>query len=240
MADTLLTLTTKILYLLGDAGETIWTATEIKRYVNEGYVLLLGAAKPLWKTAYSNDVADTATYTLPADLVQVDRVTWNWGRIPPLTVRELQQIDNLYRTNQGPVRAYCLEGDGTTTIRKWLVPALTATEDQDDNNTRIEYYARGAALSDGAPNFEIPDSMILIVRHYAMWKAYERRGQGQVAKLAELYKTRFDEGVVRIKRRVSRPQLVHVGHVGSSKSRPSSIAAPRLPWQFGRTVRYYR
>jgi len=239
VAETLTTVTNKVLYLLGDSDQDIWAATEVKQYIKEGYNLLIRTAKPLWAQTYLNDVAGTALATLPADCLLVDRVTWNWQRIRQLSARQLRGVDPRFQSSSGPVRAYTLENDGLDKLRKWLVPATTATEDQDDNNTRLEYFKRAATLGD-ASEFDLPDRCVKFLRFYAMSKCLGRKGKGQDPKMAKHYMARFETGVQRMVRRTSRLNAQRIGRFGGPAQPRSPITPPRLPWQFGKKVRFYR
>lgn len=125
------TLRNSILYRLGEdtAGSTrnrFWASGEITRYIKEGYRILCRRARLLWETAYLETVSGTATYTLPTNWQEIDRVTWDGRRIEPLGGRQARDNDFRYRTIQGEVYAYVLQDDGINTIRLVRVPAANA------------------------------------------------------------------------------------------------------------------
>ena len=241
MAKTLGTVRTAVLYRLGDASQVVWTEAEITRYLNDGQRLLVSLTRILWTYTYLNDVIDTALATLPADFIEADRVTWNWAKIPMLTAAELRRIDVLYKTNKGPVRAYTLEEDGTGKLRKWLVPSVTATAGQDVNNTRLEYFRLPTTMSAAGDAFSVSDRCVKYLESYAMYRAFERKGMGQNPKAAQHYRARFEEGVQRLLARRRRVQTACVPLVvGGSPPVRSHLATPRLPWNFGKVVRWYR
>lgn len=238
MSDTLSSVSDDVLYQLGDISEAVWTAAEVKVYIKEAYNLLIRLTLPLWTYAYLNDTVNVALADLPTDCLKVDRVTWNWKRIPPLSARELRSIDTRYMLNTGPVRAYSLGQDGIGKLRKWLVPAATATAGQDIDNTRIEYYARGSALSADASTFELPARCIKYIMFYALAQAYGRKGKGQSPTLSEHFMGRFAVGVERLLNRKRLANSQRVGRFGGATPTRSTLPSPVLPWNFGKVVRY--
>lgn len=241
MASTLLTLRNAVITKLGDASGEVWSATEVDRYVNEGQELLVVLSKILWTHTYLNDAQSTALATLPTDFIEADRVTWNWARIPMLTLAELRKLDSLYKTNEGPVRAYTTEEEDPTKLRKWLVPAATATADQDVNNTRLEYFKRPARMTGVNDPISVPERCAKHIVRYAMYRCLERKGPGQSPKMAAHYKGLFFDGVNRLIARRNRIQSAcAAGVVGGVSAGRSHLSTPRLPWNFGHVVRWYR
>lgn len=238
MPESLSTVRVDVLLRLGDSTNDIWTNAEIDRYIQEGYDELLIRTKMLWKRAYSNDVASTATYSLPTDFIGLDRVLWNWRRIEPVTQQELIDFDALYRTTEGPVQAYSVESDGLLTLRKYPVPSTTATAGADANNTRIEYFARGTAVSADADGFSIPDRYVKYIRHFAMFRALERNGTGQDLVFAAHWKARFDEGIMRIINRMQKVERTRRVGYGERRVHLGPPPRPKLPRAYGREVRY--
>lgn len=238
MAETLSTVRTAVLRRLGDSTNVIWSNAEINRYIQEGYDRLLFSTQMLWKRAYSDDVDGTATYALPTDLQSVDRVMWNWRRIDAVTTRELIQADSAYRTTEGPVEAYSIEDDGVLTIRKYPVPSQTPTAGADTNNTRVEYFARGAALSVDGSTFEIPDRYVKYIRHFAMFRALERKGDGQDLELAQHWGQRFEQGQQRIRERMARVERTRIRVLSGDRGSGGPPPRPRLPVDFGTVVKF--
>jgi len=242
---TRLALRTDILYRLGDSKSENWSAAEINSYIQEGYNHLVRAVNLLWDITYLNDSADIAEYALPTDLLMVDRVTWNWKRIEPLSHRQLRGSDGQYRSTSGSPEGYTLDEDGLETIRLWPVPSVSISPDptdeefdEDPNNTRVEYFKRATALSADTDSFKLTDAHVRYLRFFALWKALERQGDGQDLKLAEHYKARYFLGVQRIGRRQEDVKRARVGRMGGEAPRGGTIPRPRLPAHYGATVRY--
>jgi hypothetical protein len=232
---------TDVLYRLGDVDEAVWTAPEVKVYIREGYNLFVRQTLPLWDYAYLDDVAGVPVYDLPTDCLQVDRVTWNWRRINALLPADARYLDCLYETNRGQVLGYILLHEGIEKLRKWLVPSTTAVPNQDNANTRVEYFQRGSTLAVDLDEFDIPFRCVKYIRFYALGQALGRKGKGQDAALSKHYLARFAVGVGRMLRRKQLSNSARVGRFGGVPTPHSFIiASPRLPWNFGRIVRYRR
>jgi hypothetical protein len=130
VSKTLYQLRQEVLTRLGDTALSIWTEAEIESYIKRGYELLCLETLCLWRQEQLIDVASQATYDLPDDFLQMDRVTNDHKRLIPTYAVELERNDNLYRTTEGTVEAYCLDSDGPNKIRLWRVPATAAESAQ--------------------------------------------------------------------------------------------------------------
>ena len=75
-----------------------------------------------WEHAYESMTEIPAVVTLPEDLHQVERATWNTKRIVPMHSREMEVDDGRYELNKGEVLAYTQDKDGLRQLRKWRVP----------------------------------------------------------------------------------------------------------------------
>ncbi len=239
MAETLASVRTAVSKHLGDSTQTIWTAAEIDQYTRQGYDEFARATLAIWDWDYLNDVAGTATYTLPDSLLVIDRVAWDLLRIPPIAPRRMRLHNSQYQTTQGQPGGYIVDADGITEIRLVPVPSSSATSGQDTNNTRIEGYWRGSDLNVDLDEFDVPERYVKYIRFFDLWKALERKGPGQDLALADHYKGRFAEGMKRIVRRRENIGRERVGRMGGTRvNRRSGIPAPQLPWNFGREVRW--
>lgn len=67
----------------------------------------------------------------------------------------------------------------------------------------LEYTRRGNRLQSDQSKFEFPDLYVKSLRWYAIAKALDRQSPGQDQLLAKHYMARFDEGIRRIKLRIS-------------------------------------
>ena len=108
---------------------------------------------------------------------------------------------------------------------------------RDGKNVCVEHFRRPTVT---ATESEIPDRYNVYLAHYCQWKALVRNGPGQDYKLAQLYKTWWDRGLVRIRSRSQKQSRDRIGRWGGTTGTPSSSGRPprpKLPWQYGSTVR---
>lgn len=217
---------------LGDTGNSIWAAAELTVYVKDGQADLVRRTGCLWfKSDHANlvPVESQGTYTLPTDLLQLERLTYQKRKMFPLTRCQAQMRDPLYLTTEGVPQYYVMEGDGIGTIRYVRVPAADGASD----DISIEYQRRAATLSADGTSLDIPDRYCDYVRHYVMWKAYERDGLGQNLKMAEHYRVRYEEGIARMLRRKSQIHAARINRLGGGRYDRPTLGRPVLPWQYG-------
>lgn len=240
MAKSLTTLTTEVLYRLGDASAAIWSSAEIQQYLLEGLDDLIQRTKPLWKRSLDtagaqtavDDADGTATYTLPTDLLEVDRVTWDDVRIRPMYAEDVEHAHPSFESQEGDVYGYILDGDGLRTIRKVLIPSATVA-----NKFVVEYYYRrdSATTYTGASTFDLPDIYLKYVRFFALSRALEREGDGQDLALADHYLQRYQQCLVRVLARKLAVQQKQTGRIGGGPARRVAPPRPRLPWNYPRS-----
>lgn len=216
MGKTLTTIETEVAYRLGDSAFGIWAAAEIDGYIKEAYDLWALATECLWKrVAHATDIAHTATYALPTDFLKLERVTQKNMRIEPITRPQAVAWDYRFETLEGQVVAWMLDGDGLLTLRKIRIPSVAGVS----GDTKIEYFRRGATLSAGSTQVEIPDYMTKYLRFYAMYRCMEREGEGQDIKGADRYKTRYEQGVGRALERRDRFHATRISVLGGGEGR---------------------
>lgn len=106
----------------------------------------------------------------------------------------------------------------------------------DDNNVRVEHYRQ---LRVTPTDSELPLRYFTYLTHYCQWKCLIKHGAGQDYKLAQLYKTLWDRGQERIRSRGMMQGIEKVHRMGGSsdRSRRSGPPRPKLPWQYGSTIR---
>lgn len=221
---------------LGDVAHTIWEGGELGSYAKEGYDNLVRSTGMRWKKdtpAGLVPVASTGTYTLPTDLLLIERLTWKRIKLEPIRPTEAELIAGpLYRTTTGDIHSYIVDGDGINTVRYVRVPAANGAA----SDISIEYQQRGAVLSSDTIAIEIPDRYGKYIRWFVMWKALERDGPGQNLELAEHYRERYHGAVARVLRRKQRASSSRVLRMGGGQPRDLN-PRPRLPWNYGKVVR---
>lgn len=243
MSKTLANLRDEALTRLGDTDNVIWSDTEIEDYIKEAYDELVASAKALWDQDYINDIAGYAVHSLPSDLVLVDRVVWDARTLVPISLQKLALHDARYETTEGTVDAYVVDAAGPGTIRKYRVPAVSATstkaynliDTEEDTNTRVEYFRYGADLDSNV--FECPDHWTRHIRHYAMWHALDREGPGQDLEIGTHYKMRWEVGKARVMGQAIRVHQTRVVRLGGQLAQKLGPRRPRLPWEYARPLR---
>lgn len=224
-------LNAEVTRILGDSTRTIWSSAEVDRYIQQGYNQFCLDTELLWRRYELGDVADQATYTVPTELYKLERVEWNNYRIPPLTSADLENRYPAFESQTGPARGYTASGDGLRTIRR--VPAAAAS---DLDILVLEYTRRGATLST-SQGVELPDRYAAAVRFFALYRCWEREGDGQDPKLALHFKTRYDDAVRRAVLRRGGIRSKRVGQFGPGVTqRFGPPPPPQLPWNFGYPV----
>lgn len=230
--------------MLGDSGNSIWTAAELQRYCKVAYRLLMRETRMLFEQAYVNDQAAVSDYKIPTNAFEIIRATWNAKPLRLLSEGRVQEKDGRYqeddRTGSEP---YAIFGSGVDTFRKWPVPAESASNSGPSypttdvvNNTRVEFHSYGPDL-DSSP-FELPEYMVRSIRHYILWKAYAKKGKGSNKALAKHYMQRWGIDLELYIKRVRTVGSVRVGTVGGARRmKRRGPASPRLPWEYGRIVR---
>lgn len=219
--------------LLNDPDIRIWQDTELVRYLQEGYDLLVTQTRALWirdTPASLQDVINQGTYTLPTNLFELERMTYRLRLMEPGVSSEMISADRRFRLQTGEVYAYIMDGDGLRTLRKVRVPA---SNDGGELRTVAEYYRRGEALATAGTAIEIPDRYGKYISFYAAYKALDRDGDGQDQELAGYYAERFSDGQalllqIRGKVRWARRGVFGTGRDGTRSGPPR----PQRPWNF--------
>ena len=178
------------------------------------------------------DVANTATYTLPSDVAQVQRVSYSGRTLSPLRSEHLVRVDAQALSVAGTVVGYVLDGDGVTKLRKFRVPSATDTT----SKTAIEYTASAGTL-DSTHAFQIPPWMVKYVIWYAVAALLKRNGVGQALKFSDHFQQRYDAGVKRTLSRKSKFLSRRTGVLGGGPTAKRTPIGPSFPWNYGQVVR---
>ena len=227
------TLTQALTYINKVTGN-VFTTPVITTALKEGYDVFCRATGCLvydGEPAALQDVASTATYTLPDDLLSVERISYLGRTIYPLRSEQLVLKDNQALLTEGTVIGYLLDGDGVTKLRKYRIPAETDV----DSRTHIDYIRKGADLS--STHYEIQPWMVRLTWYYALAKLLRRDGVTQDLKFSDHFQQRYLAGVQRVLRRKSKYQSRRAGVLGGGPTTRGIPIGPRLPWNYGEVVR---
>lgn len=216
-----------------DSSDYIWSDVELNAYIKEGYNLFCSTTKCIWRREAIPDIADEPLYDLPVGVVELDRVTWDNRRIGPAPPDYFMHKDPAFEYQSGDVFTFMLDGDGYRKIRKIRAPGA-----DDPDKFYVEYYSLGETLSSDSTEFEIPRWYARYVRHFACFRAFNRRGEGQNEELAKHYQSRWLEGLERAQDRSHSAFARRAGILGGSGQAPKRgiPRGPRFPANFGRTV----
>ena len=105
------------------------------------------------------------------------------------------------------------------------------------HNTKIEYIRKGRAIEDDATEFEIPQVYVKYLRHYAIYRALNRTGEGQDLKFAAFWKSRWDSGLARIRKRKDAMTAGRMRVFGSQDRELCSPPLARFPWNYVKASR---
>lgn len=219
---------------------SVFTEAEVKSVILEAYRIFCRTTGVLWERSTASglqDVAATATYTLPTNTLQVERVSYRGRTIYPLRSEQLVDVDALALTNQGTVIGYLLDGDGTSILRKYRVPPVSFASS--GNTTAVEFVASANALYSGANSvaFRMQPWMVRYVEFYTISMLLRRNGVAQDLKFADHFQQRYLAGVKRTLQRKSKFLSRRTGVFGSGPLTRTIPIGPRLPWEYGEVVR---
>ena len=212
----------------------VFTPPVITAALKEGYDVFARVTGVLCSDgtpAGIQDIAHTATYTLPTGLLSVERLSYLGRTLYPVRSELLTRDDNTALTVEGTVIAYILDGDGVTLLRKYRIPAETDAS----SRTRMEWIRKGADLS--TTHYEIPPYMVRITWYYALAKLLRRDGVTQDLQFADHFQQRYLAGVQRVLQRKSKFQSRRMGVLGGGPTTRGIPIGPRLPWNYGEVVR---
>ena len=215
---------------------SVFTTTQVENALKDAYREFCRTTGVLFTKAEPSgiqDVASTATYTLPTDLLQLERVSYLSKLIYPFRSEQLTQEDATCLSMEGTVIGYILDGDGPTKLRKYRIPAATET----DSRTSIEYTRQGATLTSSDTGFEVPPWMVRYIECYAISRLLRRNGVAQDLKFADHFHQRYLAGVKRVLTRKSKFLSRRTGVFGGGPSTRAIPIGPRLPWEYGQVVR---
>lgn len=104
-------------------------------------------------------------------------------------------------------------------------------------NTKIEYTKKGETLVEDADEFEVPDLYVKYIRHFAMFRALERDGNGQDLGLAAFWKGLWEASLQRVVRRKQATMKMRKHILGGELIESRRPPLARLPWQYPRVYR---
>ncbi len=145
--------------------------TRIKRYINEGYKLLLadvGMSRARHTTATISVTAATAEYTVTASKIRAVRDTANDTRLTEVSLSALRAMDPGDDSDGNPTHYAILQvGASTVRVRLWPIPS-------EDITLSCDIVAAVTALSANSDVPVFPEEFHSILSLYARFCEYEK------------------------------------------------------------------
>ena len=213
-----------VLSMLGDSDETLWSASDLYYYLQDGLYDFQRQTLCTWKRSPLNDVEGQATYNLPADFHLMDRAEYDGWVCSPVGPRDAMANRALFESTGNRPLSYMISGDGTSVLRKIGVPAEDSTD-----KYFIEYFAVGPELTDET-EIPIPARYLRYLSFYILAQAYEADGDGQNLSLSDFWKTWYQRGVDLAKARsedFAKQRIARLGRdiVGTTRRDPGTLPA---------------
>lgn len=186
-----------------------------------------------------------ATYSLPAGILSIIRITWKGRKIWPYDQRNAISagihIDPLTETSAGTPIIYVQHHYGFDKINFWPVPDETIGADDSK--------VWGASIDDvvvvscwqvadpTGSTYRIPEFLRRrLIKNYVNMKAYGKEGPSQDTQAVEYFKQKYNFCKDHFRRSVEQvPKAVQL-QMQSSMSSTVRLPRPRLPIEFGEIV----
>lgn len=122
----------EVAYLGFDYGVANYTLADERHLEDEGHRIGWGnhtcpaEAFDGWLSDCAAAAVPEALAALPADCLEVERVTWDDGTLTALSPTDVRLNDTRYQNTRGEVLAFVMHKDGLNTLRKIRVPSASA------------------------------------------------------------------------------------------------------------------
>lgn len=183
---TLLDMIRRVSNAMGDEAQVFIEKPDIIDYCNDGQMDICRNTEILRTSGLISTVNGTEDYPLPADCINVKRVTFNLSVLKELSIEEINVIDpdRDIAGNTGPPSYYNISGNR---IHLYPIPNISAA-----NNIKIFYAKTPVALVNDGDIPEIPSHMHEDIVTYAIARSREQAEDFQTAvtKMGE-YKERM-------------------------------------------------
>lgn len=196
---------TRVAAILEDTGNTQWSLTLVKQYINDGLRDFAKRTKAYHKLSSALSASATtptsAFYTLPTDLLEVEAVHDTVNDVW-LERRDVDSLPPSWDTETGTPAWYLFGEFGWTELRVYPYTASALT------GLKVYYTALPADLSaDADVPTGIPAVYQIALVYFAVAACYRRNFEGQdPAKAAEfqgMYEREVEDAIGRIGRKMS-------------------------------------
>lgn len=230
---------------LNDPNGLLWTDTQLSRYLSQAEVDITQRSQIYWAKfplALTNGVG---TYTMPANLKGITRMTYRGTPVEMLTQSQIADLTPTYRTQVSRVMYAYLQFEGYYTLRLFCtpyenLPILSVGNDiYTDKNILNEFQISAYFFAiESTPYFIIPDYIFRrTMRYFVCWKAFLAEGDGQDAQVAGYYAKKYDAQIQNNDRFLSKiyaskERQYQPGYLNNQRK----VARPVLPPNFGPVI----
>ncbi len=210
----------------------IWSAATINRFTAEAESEIISLVKCV-KERVALDIQDgTATYALPADCIDITRLTWKGIKIDPFSARDYHDLNDTSRTASRP-EGYIFNQQGRNTIRFHPVPDVDINDISTDlwgseivNRVIVEYNQIGT----------LPDYIRRrIIKYFVLERCFRMEGDGQNLKCADKMLKRYTFYTDIFKKEYHLTFIAKFPQLSPTSGR-SILAGPVLPSTFGESA----
>lgn len=230
---------------LNDPNGLLWTDTQLNRYINQAEVDITQRSAIYWGKFPLALINGTGTYTMPANLRGITRMTYRGTPVEMLTQNQIADLTPTYRTQVSRVMYAYLQFEGYYTLRLFCtpyenLPILSVGNDiYTDKNILNEFQISAYFFAtESATTFVIPDYLIRrTIRYFTCWKAFTAEGDGQDTQVAGYYQKKYEaqiqsnDGFIS-KIYASKERQYQPGYLNNNRR----VARPVLPPNFGPTI----
>ena len=177
-----------IRFQLNETTAAFWTDTEIYGYMSEGELELSYRTGGIKAATTHTTVTDTSVYALPADVLRINRVTYDGKKLKKVDDTDIDWLDG---TTYGSTVAA-----GSPEVYREFNDEITLYETPDDAKPLIfEIIKSPTVIGTASTQFTlVNDAIHKNVIPYTLWKAYTKANE---LNQADRYKAEFEEGAAR-------------------------------------------
>lgn len=187
--------------------------------------------------------ANQTQYTLPEEVISIQRITWKGKKLFPTTHQEQAANFNTieYASSRTGIPDYYLQFSyGRNQIAFFPTPSESVSADDTDINT-IEGVERRVVISAYIPSdlssYRIPEYMRRrLVKQYVNYKAYLKEDQGMRVQASQYFQQKWMRAIEQLKTAKDGLYKGTVHQMGSLSLTKKVPARPTLPSNFGRKV----
>lgn len=221
----------------------IWTDAFLNDLKDRAEIELSSDIPCIFKRFSIAVTANTAQYTLPQEVISIQRISWKGKKIYPTTHQEqdaqFNQID--YQTARRAIPDYYLQFTyGRNQIVFFPTPSESVTADDSDLGT-IAGIERRVIISAFVPSdlvtYRIPEYLRRrLIKQYVNYKAYLKEDKGQRVAASEYFMQKWERSKAQLRKAKEGLYKGTIHQMGSITIAKQYPARPILPDNFGKKV----